>query len=324
MTNSVGFYQLSKLSCIPITLIIETILNRRQQTLSFIMVLSLSLILGGMSFIVINELSLNAIGLIWASLAVVATSLAQVLFGPLQKDLGMNSIQLLFHTSPILTIGSYFLIPLFEDTKKLLMTDITSSLVGHILASCVMAVMLNITNYFVLSITSPLTYQILNHCKTIMVILFGIVFFDEYPSHRVTIGMSLVVIGVIVYSEENRRQQLNRAQGKGRPESIASSHIDNAGNRRLSDTNVYFPKARNSDSNFTTEDTAPEPPGQSSLMNSNNFNDNRYITAVGAPAIPALSRGSSNSVALDMPLDDTSFHGTSSSYVTCKEELNSG
>lgn len=210
-TNSVGFYQLSKLSCIPITLIIETILNRRQQILNVTMMFSLLCILGGMSFIVIHELSLNFLGLVWASIAVLCTSLAQVLFSPFQKELGMNSMQLLYHTSPILTIGSYLLVPFFEDTHRLLNTTITGSLVFHIVASCLFAVFLNLSNYFVLSMVSPLTYQILNHCKTILVILSGVIFFGELPSSKVITGMIVVIVGVIIYTEENRQQQIRKA-----------------------------------------------------------------------------------------------------------------
>jgi hypothetical protein len=62
-TNSIGFYQTSKLSCIPITLMIETILNKRQQNLSFKMVFSLFLILLGMGLVAVNEISFNIEGI---------------------------------------------------------------------------------------------------------------------------------------------------------------------------------------------------------------------------------------------------------------------
>lgn len=325
MTNSVGFYQLSKLSCIPITLIIETLLNRRQQLLTFSMLLSLSFIMGGMSFIVINELSLSGFGLIWATLAVVATSLAQVLFGPLQKELGMNSIQLLFHTSPVLTVGSYFLIPLFEDTTKLLNTDITGSLVAHILASSIMAVMLNITNYFVLSITSPLTYQILNHCKTIMVILSGILFFDEYPSTRVTIGMSLVIVGVIIYSEENRQQQLRR-QDKNSilPEVMNTTESKPS---KQEDNSLPQLKARNSDINLPSnqtpfvQDRLVHSQYSANISNNMSSSDTKYVTTVGSVSPPILSRHNSNSSNFDYSGD---INRKATVYVTSSTDAQSG
>ena len=269
--------------------------------------------MGGMSFIVINELSLSGFGLIWASLAVIATSLAQVLFGPLQKDLGMNSIQLLFHTSPILTLGSYCLIPFFEDTKKLLNTDITSSLVAHILASSMMAVMLNVTNYFVLSITSPLTYQILNHCKTIMVILSGILFFDEYPSTRVTIGMSLVIVGVIIYSEENRQQQLRRQEKNSLLPTVATHSVVNSLKENF-DNNTL--KARNSDANLSTIERST---GQEYLS------DTKYVTTVGgAINPPVLSRHNSNSSNASMDFNVGDSKRKTTVYVTSVADAQSG
>ena len=221
--NSVGFYQLSKLSCIPITILIETVLKTRQQILNTTMVFSLSLILLGMTIVLVHEIQLNTIGLFWAACAVLSTSVAQVLFSPLQKELGMSSIQLLFHTSPILTIGSYLLIPIFEDIPLLLSTSITFSLIVNILLSCMMAVLLNITNYFVLSMTSPLTYQIINHCKTLLVMLSGVVFLGELPTTKVMFGMLLAVAGVVVYSEENRRQGAMKQQQAGIVSSTTTS-----------------------------------------------------------------------------------------------------
>ncbi len=112
--NSVGFYQPSKLASIPCTLLIETILNVRQQELTLAMASSLLLISLGLAIFIVNDIQLNFIGFFWAVLAVLSTSLAQVWFSPLQRDLKLNSIQLLFHTSPVLTLGSFIIIPLFE------------------------------------------------------------------------------------------------------------------------------------------------------------------------------------------------------------------
>jgi solute carrier family 35 protein E3 len=233
-TNSIGFYQISKLSCIPITLLLETLLNTRQQSLNIMLTTSLLLIVLGMSMILINDISLNKIGLFWAACAVLSTSAGQVLFGPLQKQLGINSIQLLFHTSPILTIASYALIPVFDDVSSLLRTDVTSDLVINIILSCILASLLNMSNYFILSVTSPLTYQIIGHCKTILIIIGGIVLFDEYPSTKVLIGTCVVIVGVILYTEENRKQQLHKL-------SSLVKHLKQVSNEERHKKHNYFP-----------------------------------------------------------------------------------
>jgi len=89
--NSVGFYQISKLSCIPVTLLLETLLGRRQQALTLRMSLSLASVIFGMAMVAVNEVSINALGCWWACCAVVTTSLAQVhthILAPLLPYLG--------------------------------------------------------------------------------------------------------------------------------------------------------------------------------------------------------------------------------------------
>ena len=84
--NSVGLYQMSKLMCIPCTIIIETILETRQQNLTIIMFISLFMIIFGVSLFAIHESALEAAqtsqvwGYIWLLLAIITTSLSQVLF----------------------------------------------------------------------------------------------------------------------------------------------------------------------------------------------------------------------------------------------------
>lgn len=98
--NSVGFYQASKLACIPTTLLIESLLNKRHHDLTIILNISLLFIIIGVGLICVTEVSYTLTGVIWASLGILSTSLAQIFFSPLQKELNLNALQLLFHTSP--------------------------------------------------------------------------------------------------------------------------------------------------------------------------------------------------------------------------------
>lgn len=145
--NSVGFYQISKLLCIPTTIVLEYILNKSQQKLTLKMILSVILIMLGMGLVAVNEISCSIHGIFWAVCGVLCTSLAQIYFCPLQKELNLNALQMLLHLSPILTIGSFLMIPIFESTKELIDFKIFSYLVIDILISTVMAVLLNVSNY---------------------------------------------------------------------------------------------------------------------------------------------------------------------------------
>ena len=103
------------------------------------------------------------VGTIFATCAIVATSLAQIFTNTYQKSLDCNAMQLLLHTSPIISIGMAIMCPFFDDVPSLLKYEYTHGCVMRILISCVFALGVNISNYLVLGKTSPLTYQVLGY-----------------------------------------------------------------------------------------------------------------------------------------------------------------
>lgn len=207
-TNSVGFYQISKLACIPMTLVLERQLGVVNQKLNTLLVVSLIVLTLGMSLVAVNDISTSSLGFLWAFLGTLSTSVAQVLFGPLQKSLGLDPLQLLFHTSPLLTAASTFIVPFSEDMLALTQRNVSADLLVDLAISCACAIGLNTTNYVVLSATTPLTYQVIGHVKTVAIIAFGILYYDQSPSPKMLLGIGLAVAGVVLYTEENRRQKL--------------------------------------------------------------------------------------------------------------------
>jgi hypothetical protein len=69
-------------------------------------------------------------------------------------------LQLLYHTSPLITLGMIMLMPLFDDLTRLSTFEMSSGVALRIGISCVLALAVNITNYLVLGKTDPLTYQV--------------------------------------------------------------------------------------------------------------------------------------------------------------------
>ena len=205
--NSVGFYQISKLACIPMTLLIEAQLGMAHQQLNVRLVGSLVLLTSGMVLVAVNDIATSSTGFLWAFLGTLSTSVAQVLFSPLQKALGLDPLQLLFHTSPLLTAASTAIVPFSENMLSLTQHAVTPALALDLAISCASAVALNASNYVVLSATSPLSYQVLGHVKTVAIIAFGIVYYDEPPTLKMLLGIGLALTGVVLYTEETRRQK---------------------------------------------------------------------------------------------------------------------
>jgi solute carrier family 35 protein E3 len=210
-TNSVGFYQISKLAGIPMTLLIESHMGMVHQKLNTRLVASLIVLAIGMLLVAVNDVSTSALGFLWAFLGTLSTSVAQVFFSPLQSSLGLDPLQLLFHTSPLLTAASTLVVPFSEDMRALSQRDVTTDLLLDLLISCFCAIALNTTNYIVLSFTTPLTYQVIGHVKTVAIIAFGAVYYDQSPTPKMILGFCFAVGGVILYTEENRKQKMTSA-----------------------------------------------------------------------------------------------------------------
>jgi len=223
--NSVGFYQISKLCCIPTSLLIETIFGLRKQMLTRELGTSLAFILIGMYLVIDAQITFdNQIGLLYMALGVLCTSIAQIWFAPLQKELGLDSMQLLFHTSPWMAFCAFLITPLCEDTPRLLTYQLTGPVVADIVLSCLMAFLLNLSNYKVLELTSPLTYQVLGHLKTVAILIAGMFLFDDKPSTRVMMGVALSVVGMVVYGIETNKHKnalAAHAAGNGSPELVS-------------------------------------------------------------------------------------------------------
>ena len=115
--NSVGFYQLSKLACIPVTLAIQLIAYGEKVSRSI--QLTLLPITFGVGYATIYDMEANVIGIIYACAAVIATAVAQIYTNIYQKSLDCNALQLLYHTSPLITIGMLVMCPFFDDLDAL-------------------------------------------------------------------------------------------------------------------------------------------------------------------------------------------------------------
>ena len=70
--------------------------------------------------------------------------------------------------------------PFFDDISELMKYEYSSGCVFRITLSCFFALGVNISNYLVLGKTSPLTYQVLGHLKTILILVLGFTMFQVY------------------------------------------------------------------------------------------------------------------------------------------------
>ena len=88
--------------------------------------------------------------------------------------------------------------PFFDDVYQLVKHEYTPMCVARIGISCVFALGVNISNYLVIGKTSPLTYQVLGHLKTILIIVLGFIFFNKQPDYRNVLGIVIAMIGYVL------------------------------------------------------------------------------------------------------------------------------
>ncbi|KAF8669386.1 hypothetical protein HU200_051729 [Digitaria exilis] len=195
MLNSVGFYQISKLSMIPVVCLMEWVLNSKHYTTKVIS--AVVVVAAGVGICTVTDVEVNAKGFICACVAVFCTSLQQI------KKYNIGSFELLSKTAPIQAISLVILGPFVDyylNGRSLLKYDFSGGATFFILLSCSLAVFCNMSQYLCIGRFSATSFQVLGHMKTVCVLILGWILFDSALTVKNILGMLLAVMGMVVYS----------------------------------------------------------------------------------------------------------------------------
>ena len=216
--NSVPFYQTARFLSIAVGALVQrslygTALPREMRV-------ALSTIMLGALIATLADAQLNFSGTAYAAGAVVATVGSQILTNKRQKELGLDHMQLLYHASPIMAVGLACLAPVFDSMERLASFAsgaalqegrrlLTAPKLFRILLSCVLALVVNISNDAVVSKNSPLPAPVVSHGKAALLLLvsfplFGISFLNM-------IGVAVAFGGAVSVTELRRMRQQRRA-----------------------------------------------------------------------------------------------------------------
>ncbi|KAL8224207.1 hypothetical protein R6Q57_019682 [Mikania cordata] len=203
MLNSVGFYQISKLSMIPVVCVMEWILHSKQYSKE--VKASVVVVVIGVGVCTVTDVKVNAKGFICACVAVLATSLQQISIGSLQKKYSIGAFELLSKTAPIQALSLLLLGPFIDYylSGRLIsdyMKTISSGAIIFILISCSLAVFCNISQYLCIGRFSAVSFQVLGHMKTVAVLTLGWLLFDSELTFKNIAGMLVAVAGMVIYS----------------------------------------------------------------------------------------------------------------------------
>ncbi|PON79028.1 Sugar phosphate transporter domain containing protein [Parasponia andersonii] len=199
--NSVGFYQMTKLAIIPCTVLLETIFLAKKFSRSI--QLSLLILLLGVGIATITDVQLNALGSILSLLAIVTTCVAQIMTNTIQKKFKVSSTQLLYQSCPYQS-GSLLITGPFLDrfltNQNVFAFNYTTQVLVFIILSCLISVSVNFSTFLVIGKTSPVTYQVLGHLKTCLVLAFGYILLHDPFNWRNILGIMIALVGMILYS----------------------------------------------------------------------------------------------------------------------------
>ena len=203
--NSVGTYQLFKLLCIPAVLLIRFIENK--YTVSRRTQYALALCLLGVGVATVQDVSLSFFGLFCGAVAVVTTAQYQHWQGSKQSEFRCNGAQLLYAVSKYQAAIAIGMAATTEWTTH-------PNLVGELMlpsnfvvlmVSSVFALMVNLTSMALIGKTSAVTYQVVGHLKTALVLLGGVILYPSSENFDAQLkhmgGAVIAMIGVVWYSK---------------------------------------------------------------------------------------------------------------------------
>ncbi|KAL5580535.1 hypothetical protein UlMin_012977 [Ulmus minor] len=199
--NSVGFYQMTKLAIIPCTVLLETLFFRKifSRTIQF----SLTILLMGVGIATVTDLQLNALGSFLSLLAVLTTCVAQIMTNTIQKKFKVSSTQLLYQSCPYQAMTLFIVGPFLDwllTNQNVFAFKYTPQVLFFIVLSCLISVSVNFSTFLVIGKTSAVTYQVLGHLKTCLVLAFGYVLLHDPFSWRNILGILVAIVGMVLYS----------------------------------------------------------------------------------------------------------------------------
>ncbi|KAJ7956933.1 UDP-galactose transporter 2-like [Quillaja saponaria] len=207
MWNSVGFYQIAKLSMIPVSCFLEVVLDKVRYSRDT--KLSITLVLLGVGVCTVTDVSVNAKGFIAALVAVWSTALQQYYVHFLQRKYSLGSFNLLGHTAPAQAASLLVLGPFMDywlTNKRVDAYDYGLTSVMFIILSCTIAVGTNLSQFICIGRFTAVSFQVLGHMKTILVLILGFIFFGkEGINLHVVIGMIIAILGMVWYGNASSK-----------------------------------------------------------------------------------------------------------------------
>ncbi|RDL38814.1 uncharacterized protein BP5553_03154 [Venustampulla echinocandica] len=140
----------------------------------------------------------SLIGVIFALSGVCASSAYTVLIGAYHKKLQMSSSQLLLNQAPISSVMLLFAVPLVDHIPVLV--DVPRYRWLMILMSGGFAALINISQFFIVAGSGPVSSTVVGHLKTVSIVTIGWALSGRGLTDMGAFGILITVGGIVYYS----------------------------------------------------------------------------------------------------------------------------
>lgn len=217
--NSVGFYQMTKLAIIPCTVGIQTAFYAKR--FSREVKASLAVLLLGVAAATVTDVRLNFLGTVVSLFAVATTCVSQIWTNTMQREHAVDSTQLLHAASPYMAvILAAVALPLDVGLngggRASTTTDSSDAspraVVVVAAATCAIAVAVNFSTFLVIGKCDAVTYQVLGHLKTCLVLAFGFFALGDAIHLRNALGIGVALVGMGAYGAAEAAEKKKNAK----------------------------------------------------------------------------------------------------------------
>ncbi|XP_046339540.1 solute carrier family 35 member E3-like [Haliotis cracherodii] len=199
-TNTVGTYQLIKTMTTPCIIVIQTYAYSR--SFSWKVKSTLIPITIGVFLNSFYDVKFNIVGIGFATAGVLVTSLYQVWVGEKQHEFQVNSMQLLYYQAPLSAVLLMFVIPFFEPVLQFhgVLHNWPMEALLMVFLSGVVAFSVNLSIFWIIGNTSPVTYNMVGHLKFCLTLLGGYLLFHDHLQLLQVSGILTTLGGVLAYT----------------------------------------------------------------------------------------------------------------------------
>lgn len=200
-SNTVGTYQIIKSMTTPLIIVIQSVFYAG--IFSTRVKLTLVPICVGVFLNSYFDIKFNIIGIIFASCGVFVTALYQVWVNEKQRQLNCDPMQMLYYQAPLSAVCVAIVIPFFEPVFAdggIFGTSWSPSAIALVSLTGLFAFAINLSIFWIIGITSPVTYNMVGHTKFCLTLLGGYIFFHDPLMGLQLLGIVLTFSGIIAYT----------------------------------------------------------------------------------------------------------------------------